>query len=176
MPAATRTWTDEERDLWRRLEAHAFETSAIELDFTGRLARTLGWDRETARGAIGEYRRFCFLACVGRGPPVTPSEEVDEVWHLHLTYSRDYWDRWCAVALRRELHHDPTAGGADEASKYRMQYAETLALYESYFGPPPVAFWPGTNQRFGARPRYRVVDTARATIMPRLTQGRWARW
>ncbi len=43
-----------------------------------------------------EYRRFAFLAATA-GHPVTPSDAVDQAWHLHLTYSRDYWDRFCPL-------------------------------------------------------------------------------
>ena len=168
-------WTDDERVLWARIEAHAFENPDIALDFTRRLARQLGWPLETARGAIAEYRRFSFLAMVSRDGPVTPSEEVDEVWHMHLTFTRDYWERWCGIALRRRLHHDPTAGGPAEADRYRTQYAKTLALYERWFGPPPAAFWPGTAKRFAEAPRYRQIDRDRMMVVRRPLLPRHAR-
>lgn len=167
MEAEDTAWTDAALALWARIEAHPFERPSIALDFTRRLARQLGWSLDMARTAVGEYRRFCFLAMVSRGHPMTPSEEVDEVWHLHLTFTRDYWERWCGNALRRPLHHDPTEGGPAENARYRAQYAETLALYERYFGPPPEAFWPGTAQRFAGAPRYRQVDGARMFVLPR---------
>ncbi len=157
-------WTPPHRDLWRRIRAHDFEPAAATLTFTGRLARDRGWRLDVARAAVEEYRRFCFLAAVSP-VPVTPSEEVDEVWHQHLTYSRDYWTRWCREALRADLHHDPTAGGPAERRRYAAQYADTLARYEDWFGPPPAAFWPGTAARFG-RPRFRTVDRARTLVLP----------
>jgi uncharacterized protein (TIGR04222 family) len=98
---------------------------------------------------------------------VTPSAEIDEVWHLHLVHSRDYWDIWCADVLRRRLHHGPTRGGASEAARYRTQYAATMALYEQWFGPPPEAYWPGTHTRFRATPRFRTVDLDRVLVLPR---------
>lgn len=52
---------------------------------------------------------MCFLSVVS-DTPVTPSQDVDEVWHVHLTYLRDYWDVWCGRVLQRRLHHDPTEG------------------------------------------------------------------
>lgn len=42
--------------------------------------------------------------------PVTPSDEVDQAWHLHLTYSRSYWDEFCGAVLEEVVHHDPTRG------------------------------------------------------------------
>src|SRR5215475_11885432 len=127
-------WTPARQDLWQRLEQHDFEPDTT-LNFTRRLARDHGWSLEEARAAVDAYRRFCFLAVVSQ-TPVTPSEAVDEVWHQHLVYSRDYWTIWCGERLQAELHHDPTPGGAEAQMTYRRQYAETLALYERFFGTP----------------------------------------
>ncbi len=159
-------WTPDRVALRRRIEAHSFDPPHA-LSFTRRLARDHGWTEAFARTAIGEYGRFCFLAVASPGP-ATPSEEVDEVWHLHLTYTRDYWDRWCGEVLRTPLHHDPTAGGPAEQRRFQLQYARTLAGYEAFFGPPPAAFWPGTLRRFGPRPRFHVLDTARWFAVRRL--------
>jgi hypothetical protein len=157
-------WTPARRELWRRVEQHDFEPDTP-LNFTSRLARDHGWSLDEARAAVDAYRRFCFLSIVSP-TPVTPSEIVDEVWHQHLTYSRDYWMIWCGERLKVPLHHDPTPGGAEAQTIYRRQYAETLALHERVFGPPSPAVWPATHLRFG-RPRYHVTDRRRWLIMPK---------
>jgi hypothetical protein len=157
-------WTPARRELWRRIERHDFEPDSP-LNFTRRLARDHGWSLDEARAAVDAYRRFCFLAIVSP-TPVTPSEIVDEVWHQHLIYSRDYWAVWCGERLQAPLHHDPTPGGHEAQATYRRQYAETLALHERFFGPPSPQLWPATHQRF-ARPRYRVTDRVRSFIMPK---------
>lgn len=144
-------WTDDERELWARIAAHSFDDASRTLDFTARLARDQAWTRNHARAAIAEYRKFCFLA-LRAGHAVTPSTVVDAVWHLHLTYTRDYWELFC-TALGRPLHHEPTAGGRAEAVRFRAQYADTLASYQRYFGSPPLVFWPP------GRPRLRWRDT-----------------
>jgi len=151
--------------LWARVQAHVFDDDQP-LPFTFRLARDTSWSAGFAAGAVEEYRRFCFLA-VAAGAPVTPSEEVDEVWHLHLTYTRDYWERWCGEVLQARLHHDPTKGGEVEQRRFREQYARTLLAYEGYFGPPPEVYWPATHVRFGAGPRYRTLDTHKRFSLPR---------
>ncbi len=106
---------------------------------------------------------------------MTPSEEVDQVWHLHLTFSRDYWDVWCSEVLGTKLHHDPTQGGPAEQARYRSQYGATLAAYERHFGLPPEVYWPSTYQRFRHAQRFRTVDTGRVFLisLPRLP--RWGR-
>jgi hypothetical protein len=165
-------WTPDRIALRQRIEAHPFQ-AAQTLSFTRRLARDHGWSMGFATGAVREYGRFCFLAVVS-ATPVTPSEEVDEVWHMHLTYSRDYWDVWCGQVLGVRLHHDPTQGGPAEQTRFVLHYARTLAEYETFFGPPPEVYWPGTRQRFQRRPRYQVLDTAKwlAVRRPSLRWGR----
>jgi hypothetical protein len=157
-------WTPARQDLWRRIEQHDFEPDAT-LNFTRRLARDHGWSLADARAAVDAYRRFCFLAVVSP-TPVTPSEIVDETWHQHLIYSRDYWMVWCGERLQAPLHHDPTPGGPEAQMTYRRQYAETLALHERFFGPPSPELWPATHLRF-AGPRYQIADRSRSFIMPK---------
>jgi hypothetical protein len=157
-------WTPARQELWRRVEQHDFDRNTT-LSFTRRLARDHGWTLEEARAAVDAYRRFCFLAVVSPSP-VTPSEIVDEVWHQHLIYSRDYWTTWCGERLQAPLHHDPTPGGPEAQMTYRRQYAETLALHERFFGPPDRGLWPATHLRF-AGPRYHVTDRNRWLIMPK---------
>jgi hypothetical protein len=157
-------WTPEREVLWRRIAQHDFEPDHP-LNFTRRLARDKGWTLDFARGAVDEYRRFCFLTFAGAGV-MTPSEEVDEVWHQHLTYTRDYWDIWCGAVLGRPLHHDPTMGGPDQAAHFRARYAETLRVYEMFFGPSPEIYWPATHVRFGRRTRYLTFDSYKWLRIP----------
>jgi hypothetical protein len=157
-------WTPARKTLWRRIEQHDFEPDAP-LNFTRRLARDHAWRLKDARAAVEAYRRFCFLAVVSP-TPVTPSEIVDEVWHQHLIYSRDYWTIWCGERLQAPLHHDPTPGGPEAQQTYRRQYAETLALHERFFGAPCARIWPATHLRF-ARPRYLVADRRHWFLAPK---------
>ena len=81
--------------------------------FEQRLARENGWRAEFAAHVIEEYKRFCFLAVTGT-EAFTPSDQVDQAWLLHLTYSRDYWERFCPEVIGKPLHHGPTKGGEAE--------------------------------------------------------------
>ena len=74
--------TNTHPDLLERIESYLPDKPGAEFPFSARLARDNGWTREFALRAIKEYKRFCYLAVIS-GHPVTPSEEVDEVWHLH---------------------------------------------------------------------------------------------
>lgn len=143
--------------LWVALLNYSIGPDDAALSFAARLARENGWSEAEAERVIGEYKRFCFLA-VTAGHEVTPSDAVDQAWHLHLTYSRDYWERFCPDVLGRPLHHGPTAGGAGEGHRYFEQYARTLHSYERIFGESaPDDLWPDARRRLVEDPKARRV-------------------
>jgi uncharacterized protein (TIGR04222 family) len=157
---------ERQRALWQRLRAHDFAPADDPLHFTARLAREHGWSLADAAAAVEEYRRFCFLAAVA-GHGVTPSSAIDEVWHLHLTYTREYWSAFCPDVLGFDLHHEPTRGRLGEGARFRDDYARTLASYETWFGAPPERWWPGTHARFADTRRWRRVDLRQVMVLPR---------
>jgi hypothetical protein len=155
--------------LWQRLAAMRIEAEGAALTFAARLARENGWSGRHAAAVVEEYRRFLYLAATAG--PVTPSEDVDQAWHLHLSYTRHYWDELCGRIIGMPLHHDPTEGGAGQRAHYHRQYEQTLARYRTIFGaPPPRQVWPDAEARFAARPRR--VDAGRYRLLPRARAGR----
>lgn len=153
--------------LWGALERYEIGPIDASLTFGSRLARENRWSTAFAERAIAEYKRFCFLA-VTAGHEVTPSDAVDQAWHLHLSYSRDYWERFCPDILGMPLHHGPTAGGTVERNRYFEQYAQTLKSYEAVFGEaPPEDIWPAAAQRFGRDPLAFRVNPHAVIILPR---------
>ena len=156
-----------DQELWSRIAAHRFDDPRAKLTFTARLARENGWSIGYSVRVIGEYRRFVFLAMVA-GHVVTPSEDVDQVWHLHLVYTRDYWGPFCQEVLGRPLHHGPTLGGASESTRYNAQYRQTLETYTAAFDTePPQDIWPDAERRFSADLRWRRVNLTRHWVIPK---------
>ncbi len=154
-------------DLWQCISAHQIGPADASLTFIARLARENRWSLAKAEQVVEEYRRFCYLA-VTAGHEVTPSDAVDQVWHLHLTYSRDYWEVFCPQVLQADLHHGPTSGGPVEAGRYYCQYAATLAAYEATFGEaPPAAIWPAAAKRFKVDPRGVRVNLSGVIVVSR---------
>jgi len=161
--------TADDHPLWPALAGYRVGPGDAAFSFEARLARENGWSAEHANRVMDEYRRFLFLAAAA-GHPVTPSDAVDQAWHLHLTYSRDYWDRLCATVLGRPLHHGPTAGGNDEQHRYFTQYADTLESYERWFGaPPPADIWPDAHRRLVVDPRAVRVGLADHIVVAKRT-------
>ena len=124
--------------VWRKLIEFKFDDPETTLTFTRRLARENSWSPALAERVVAEYRRFLFLTQVA-GHPVTPSEEVDQAWHLHLVYTRSYWEELCGKVFGQALHHGPTKGGIREGAKFEDWYERTLASYRAWFGDPPTS-------------------------------------
>ncbi len=136
-------------------------------NFLKRLCRENSWPPMQGRAVIEEYRRFLYLAMVST-QPVTPSEAVDQAWHLHLIYTRSYWEDLCQKTLPRPLHHGPTAGGKQEDEKFENWYERTKAFYASEFNQAaPPSIWPASEVRFNAQQRLRWMDTSRHWIIPK---------
>ncbi len=137
-----------EKALWDKLKAFTFDEPGNVFNFSDRLARDNGWSKTFAAAVTEEYRKFLFL-CAISPTGVTPSDAVDQAWHLHLTYTHSYWTELCTHTLGKALQHNPTKGGQQEAQKYTDYYGYTLAFYREKFGTaPPADIWPDGEQRF----------------------------
>jgi hypothetical protein len=156
-----------------RIMRHDLDRTDVSLPFSERLARENGWPQDFAHRVIHEYKRFVYLACLS-SDELTPSDEVDQAWHLHLAYSRDYWDVFCPQVLGRSLHHGPTRGGLAEAERFQSNYLKTLTFYETVFGEkPPRDIWPPPSIRFAAPDKFRRVNLGLFSLKPRTeVQGR----
>ncbi len=127
-------------DLWARLRAFEFDKGTGSAPFSVKLARAEGWSTDFTKQVIEEYRRFLYLTQVS-DRQVTPSQIVDAAWHMHLTFTRDYWEDLCPNVIGKAVHHQPCAG-EEEMPRYRDQFAATKSLYEAEFGgEPPVEIW-----------------------------------
>lgn len=73
-------------NLKERILVFELDVPGAQLPFTSRLAGEQGWPHAFAGRVVVEYKRFITLAMLA-GHPVTPSEQVDQAWHLHLVYT-----------------------------------------------------------------------------------------
>ena len=138
-------------DLLARIEAFGFSAPDDPLDFESRLADDQGWTLGHALAVVEEYRRFLVLTQLA-GHAVSPSPDVDEAWHLHLTRTVGY-EAMCRNVLGRFLHHEPARAGGGDAARYRTMYADTLQAYLRVFDRrPPEAIWPAADRRRVAAP------------------------
>lgn len=147
--------TEAERQRWTAVQRFELDDHAAALTFSDRLARENGWSKAFALRAIEEYKKFMFLIAINEAP-LTPSDEVDQVWHLHLLYTRSYWKEF-ALILQKEIHHGPTKGGSAQRDQFTDWYNETLQRYRDTFQrEPPADLWPPATVRFRAANFQRV--------------------
>lgn len=154
--------------LYEKLQGFSLDEPGAKFPFSKRLARDNQWPLSYAQRVIEEYKRFTLLA-VTAGHPVTPSDQVDQVWHLHLSYTRNYWETFCPNVLQTPLHHGPTQGGSAERQKFDQWYNKTLSSYERLFNePPPVDIWPGSQDRFDRDLNFVRVNTQQTWLIPKV--------
>jgi hypothetical protein len=140
--------TAEQEQLWDKIRTFELDDPSIALTFTDRLARENGWKLEYALRTIDEYKKFMFLLCIA-DHPLTPSDQIDQVWHLHLLYTQSYWTDFCKGTINKQIHHGPTKGGAIENNKFTDWYEKTKQLYEAVFGcRTPNDIWLPSKIRF----------------------------
>ena len=140
--------TQSEKELWTRIVNFQFDNPEVSFQFSTRLSRENGWTKAYTLRVIEEYKKFIFLCCTS-ATGVTPSDPVDQVWHLHLTYTKSYWTDFCKNTLQKEIHHNPTKGGQSEADKFDNYYSLSKSLYKDKFGnSPPSDIWNDNKTRF----------------------------
>ena len=159
--------TEHEKLLWQRIKNFQLDEPGVAFKFSDRLARENGWDIRYTKRVIEEYKRFIFLCCVSAGG-VTPSDPVDQAWHLHLTFTRSYWIDLCKDTLQKDIHHNPTKGGKHEAEKFDSYYSSSHQLYEAFFGTtPPVDIWQDNHTRFSDI-NFKRVNVGKYWLVPKL--------
>lgn len=139
----------EEARLWDKIKKFSLDDPGSKFSFTNRLSRENAWSLEFSLRVVFEYKRFMFLINIA-DHPLTPSDQVDQVWHLHLIYTESYWVDFCQNTMNRNIHHGPTKGGGAEREKYVNWYEKTKELYQLKFNEaPPEDIWPPDAIRFG---------------------------
>jgi hypothetical protein len=157
--------TQEEQLIWSKLQNFRFDDPEHQFKFSDRLARENGWSSEYTHRVLEEYRKFLFLCCVAA--PATPSDPVDQAWHLHLTFTQSYWTDLCKNTLGKEIHHGPTKGGRKEHVKFNAFYSNTLKAYRERFGfDAPGDIWHDNEKRFSNAIHQRV-DVTNNWILPK---------
>jgi hypothetical protein len=128
--------------LWNRLQPFSIDDPAASVKFSDKLAFHNHWSPAYTARVIEEYKKFVFLCCISPSG-ASPSKAIDEAWHLHLTYTQNYWKKFCPDVLGMELHHHPSKGGLADNQWHFDWYVQTLHLYNQVFDAyPPEDIWP----------------------------------
>ncbi len=158
--------TAEEKQLWQKIKNFELDDPESSFCFSERLARENDWSILYSLRAIIEYKRFLFLICISENSQ-TPSDQVDQVWHLHLLYTQSYWVNFCGDLVKKEIHHGPTKG-KEQRALFKDLYSETLKLYERKFEKkPPSDIWPDVETRI-SEIHFTRVNRHKTWLLPKI--------
>lgn len=103
--------------LWRRIQNNTLiDGDTDNTKFIFRVAEKHNWDYFDTQDLIEEYKKFLYIAVTDG--PATPSKQVDEIWHEHILFTKDYFGRWSEI-LGRTLHHEPGFKGEDFSKTFK---------------------------------------------------------
>jgi hypothetical protein len=92
--------------LWHKIKNANLLTGDVDNNiFKNRLKAKYKWTEEKCDDLISQYKQFLFIAATSNESE-TPTQEVDEVWHEHILFTRDYFDDWTKI-LGKTIHHAP---------------------------------------------------------------------
>ncbi|WP_046758839.1 glycine-rich domain-containing protein [Kordia jejudonensis] len=158
--------TEAQKLLWDKIRSFEIDDVDSSFTFTDRLARENDWTLEYSIRTVLEYKKFLFLIAISDFPQ-TPSDQIDQVWHLHLLYTQSYWIDFCQNTINKQIHHGPTKG-AEEKMLFKEQYMRTLAFYESIFlKKPPKDIWVDVETRF-KEIHFTRINRRKYWILPKL--------
>jgi hypothetical protein len=95
------------------------------------------WISKQAHEAIKQYKRYLILMKkYGDTTTLSPSEEIDEVWHNHILFTRKYIHD-CQCIFGKYLHHEPDEmpekKNASSQSLSSGNFEKTKELYRKEF-------------------------------------------
>jgi len=116
-------------------------SSTWNLDYLIDYMAKKGHSREFLEQGVDEYKRYINI-CIAHPDQAFPiSRAVDEIWHTHILFTRDYFAMCEALGISY-LHHSPSTSEEDRQS-YKADYALFRRIYaETYGEGANPEFWP----------------------------------
>ena len=102
--------------------------------------RRNGKTRQQTKRAIAKYLMFLFLAYLYPNLTIVPTQEIDEVWHHHISDTAKYKSD-CQLLFGRFLDHFPYFGLRGEADwqDLTVAFSQTKELFSKHFGTDVLA-------------------------------------
>lgn len=79
--------------------------------------------------SIRGFKQYIALAALGYDFLPVPSEEIDEVWHSFILFTREY-QFFCEKAIGNFIHHAPRTS----RSPLPQSAADPVTIYRDFFG------------------------------------------
>jgi ubiquitin len=104
-----------------------------------------GWKLPQKIGQLGfdsvrDYHQFITLKATMQdfdATQLSPPSSIDEVWHTHILYTKNYRE-YCLKVCGNFIDHNPEGAAMDSKSVMarKKRIAATIAAYEDAFGKP----------------------------------------
>lgn len=93
------------------------------------------WKKAKAIQAIAHYLAFLYLIDRYPGLQISPTEEIDQVWHCHILDTHKYAED-CQHLFGYFVHHFPYLGTRNQVDQQNWYYAYALTqqLFLKHFG------------------------------------------
>lgn len=111
--------------------------SALNLDLSileQRLVQRFRWWPRRAALGVRNYKRFLYCLQVLKDTALTPSEEIDEVWHYHILDTQAYHTH-CQQVFGHYIHHTP-ANTRETLPEFDTMFQSFATWYEITFHEP----------------------------------------
>lgn len=94
------------------------------------------WPEALALKCEQLYKRFLLLLLKHPREPLVPTRDMDEFWHNHILFTKNYTQD-CLALYGCYMHHTPSdPDNQDEISALVPHYQRTKILYEAEFKEP----------------------------------------
>lgn len=120
------------------------------LDLTQVIQRVMKekrWSKRMAETAALFYKNFLYLCKKYQNHHLVPTQQIDEIWHAHILYTKDYHTLSHTI-FGQYLHHHPLHKGQDiGASDHHdpMNLLQTLhsqefgyKIYDTVYSPKDI--------------------------------------
>ena len=99
------------------------------------------WSRRRCEKVCQEYRRFLALCLMYPEARLSPPEDVDEMWHTHILFTKAY-RAFCDDTKGEYIDHTPFLKADRDPVDSRRASKTVLTLYRRHFGEPNHSIWP----------------------------------
>jgi len=98
-----------------------------------RVMKEKRWTRRMGEIAAGFYKNFLYLSKKYSQHALTPTQQIDEIWHAHILYTQDYHEA-CNKIFGYYLHHRPfhKEEGGEPSEETGIKFLQEL--HEKEFG------------------------------------------
>jgi hypothetical protein len=83
--------------------------------------------------AIEDYRRFLFLLRKYAGEALSPTLDIDLLWHEHILDTQPYFEDTARI-FGRYIHHEPGRTPGERSPDLQRSFRRTCELYRQEFG------------------------------------------